>query len=87
MLILNGGIAASADFAIEDETDQIILLQTHGETIGCDSISGKNREEGLRKAGEENPDLIHLGLRMPTMGGFEVCRRLRENSKTKERRA
>ena len=87
MLILNGGIAASADFTIEDETDQIILLQTQGETIGFDSISGENREEGPRKAGEENSDLIHLGLMMPKIDGFEVCGRLRENSKTKGRRA
>lgn len=41
-------------------------------------------EGALEIAQEEPPDLILLDIMMPKMDGYEVCRRLRANDKTKD---
>jgi len=43
-----------------------------------------NGEDALMKATEFMPDLILLDIIMPRMDGFEVCKRLRANSKLAE---
>ncbi|GAX41118.1 two-component hybrid sensor and regulator [Tolypothrix sp. NIES-4075] len=44
----------------------------------------KNGESALRKAQEELPQLILLDVMMPGIDGFETCRRLKANPKTKD---
>jgi len=48
--------------------DYVIQLATSG-------------EKGLQLAEKSRPDLILLDIMMPVMDGFEVCRRLKQNSK------
>ena len=44
-----------------------------------------NGEKALKIAGAEKPpDLILLDVKMPGIDGYEVCRRLKSNSKTRE---
>lgn len=38
--------------------------------------------EGLRRVGEEDPDLVVLDLGMPDLSGFEVLAKLKENPRT-----
>lgn len=40
-------------------------------------------ESALEQVNEEKPDLILLDIMMPGIDGYEVCRRLKENEKTK----
>jgi DNA-binding response OmpR family regulator len=42
-----------------------------------DVISAYNGDEGLKKARQENPDLIILDVMMPKISGFDVCRKLK----------
>ncbi|MBD2605291.1 hybrid sensor histidine kinase/response regulator [Scytonema hofmannii FACHB-248] len=44
----------------------------------------KNGESALKKAQEELPQLILLDVMMPGIDGFETCRRLKANPKTRE---
>jgi DNA-binding response OmpR family regulator len=46
-------------------------------------ITASNGEEAVHKAASEAPDLILLDVIMPKMGGFEACRRIRENDASK----
>ena len=50
----------------------------------CRVITAANGKEGLAKAFEHVPDLILLDAMMPGMNGFEVCRRLKADPRTRE---
>jgi DNA-binding response OmpR family regulator len=41
-------------------------------------------EETLKQVAEWSPDLILLDVMMPRISGFEVCKRLRANAKTRD---
>lgn len=45
------------------------------------SSSGENALESIS---QQSPDLILLDIQMPEMDGFEVCKLLKSNPKTKE---
>jgi CheY-like chemotaxis protein len=40
--------------------------------------------EGLRAIDEHHPDLVVLDVNLPTMDGFQVCRRLKRDPHTKD---
>ncbi len=49
------------------------------------TIPATNGETALQKAmADPMPDLILLDILMPVMDGYEVCKRLKENEKTKD---
>ena len=67
---------------IEDES---ALQKTVGESLkqeGYDIISAIDGEVGLRLAQEKKPDLIILDLVLPKMHGFDVLKKLKENTET-----
>jgi len=68
---------------IEDEDDQVMLIQTRLEANGFDVSSAGDGEEGLKKVYEINPDLIILDLFIPKISGYEVCKQLKADPKTK----
>jgi two-component system KDP operon response regulator KdpE len=51
-----------------------IALEAHEYTVFIAASS----QAGLKIAWQESPDMVILDLLMPTMDGFETCRRLRE---------
>jgi len=52
------------------------------EKDGYQVFTASNGVEGLKKAREENPDLIVLDVMLPGLDGFELCHRLRTDPKT-----
>ena len=54
------------------------LLQTHGYDV---DLAGTG-QQALKRVVESPPDLIVLDLGLPDLDGTEVCRRIRESSKT-----
>jgi CheY-like chemotaxis protein len=58
---------------------QLLLLQ--GENY--DTLTATDGAEGVRIALLEQPDLILLGVRMPSMDGFAACRALRAAPETR----
>ncbi len=49
---------------------------------GYDVLTAVNGLEGLKKAKEENPDLLVLDVMLPGLDGFEICHRLRAEPPT-----
>jgi len=67
---------------IEDDPIGLRLIQYTLQHEGYQVLSALNGREGLRKANEENPDLVILDVMLPGIDGFEVCYRLRAESQT-----
>jgi len=69
--------------AIDDEKDILLLLKYNLESEGYYVKTASSGKEGIKVAGEFNPDLILIDIMMPEIDGIEVCRRLREIDKFK----
>lgn len=65
--------------------DEIFQLQLMKKSLGKEYIVSiaSTGKQGLELAEERRPDLILLDVSMPGMDGYEVCRRLKENKKTR----
>ncbi len=61
---------------IDDQPDNVFILQDRLEHEGFEAISAYDGPTGIRKAIDEQPDLILLDVMMPGMSGFEVCQKL-----------
>ena len=67
---------------VEDERNIVDILTFNLSREGYETLEALDGAAGLRLALEQDPDLILLDLMLPTMDGFEVCRRLREQGRT-----
>jgi DNA-binding response OmpR family regulator len=67
---------------IEDDPSVLRAISYMLEKEGYDVLTAMNGLVGLRKAKEENPDLLVLDVMLPGIDGFEVCHRLRAESQT-----
>ncbi len=64
----------------EDDRDIRELVKFTLELLGGHTvIEAADGEEAITAATTQLPDLILLDLRMPKLGGLEVCRRLKAN--------
>ncbi len=66
----------------DDETVQSILKDAL-ESEGFNTIFSDNGKDGLELAQNRLPHLILLDVMLPGMNGWEVCRRLKNNSMTR----
>jgi two-component system KDP operon response regulator KdpE len=66
------------------DDDQVVIkfLRASLEAGGYQTLIAMDGAEALETIERELPDLVVLDIMMPKMDGFEVCRRLREWSKT-----
>ena len=69
---------------VDDEELTTELAKTFLEKHGFEVIIAHDGEEGLRQAEAENPDLILLDVMLPSMDGFAVCKKLKDNEKFKD---
>jgi len=62
---------------VDDNLDDIKMVGLLLQTRGYDIIAAQSGAQALAKAQSENPDLMILGITMPDIDGYEVCRQLR----------
>ena len=62
---------------IEDEMAIAELEKDYLELSGFEVVMETNGEQGLKKALEEDHNMVILDLMLPGMDGFEVCRQIR----------
>ena len=65
---------------VDDEIRTLRMMQHMLELEGYRAITSTSGEAALDLFGLEIPDLVLLDILMPSMDGFEVCRRIREFS-------
>lgn len=69
---------------VDDNPQNVELLQAFLEALPVKLITASDGVEALEKIAEHDPDLILLDIMMPRMSGFEVCRRVKTNAKTRD---
>jgi CheY-like chemotaxis protein len=66
---------------IDDDADFVESTKIILESKPYEVIVAVNGDEGLRKAGEEKPDLILLDVIMPVENGFTAAEKLKKDPK------
>jgi CheY-like chemotaxis protein len=69
---------------IEDSKTQALQIKKTLEEAGLSVRLAFDGPDGLRDATENPPALIVLDVKLPTMDGFQVCRRLKRNPVTQD---
>ena len=71
---------------VDDNAQNLELLQAYLEDLHCRTVTASDGIEAIEYVEDDRqtkPDLILLDVMMPKMSGFEVCRKLKEDPKTR----
>ena len=69
---------------VDDEQMTTELAKTFLEKHGFEVVAANDGERAIELACEQVPDLILLDVMLPTINGFEVCKKLRNIATFKE---
>ncbi|AFZ17209.1 response regulator transcription factor [Allocoleopsis franciscana] len=72
----------STVLVVEDSLPQREMISELLKGYGLSVIVAGDGVEALEQIQSSSPDLVVLDIIMPRMNGYEVCRRLKANSKT-----
>ena len=81
------GIAVARKILIaEDEPNIVVSLEFLLRGAGHDVTVARNGADALDLAERLHPDLVVVDVMLPSMDGFEVCRRIRASQETRDTR-
>ena len=69
---------------VDDNAQNVELLQAFLESLPVKLVTASDGLEALAKVAEHKPDLILLDIMMPKMSGFQVCKRIKGDPKTRD---
>jgi len=78
--------AESLVLVVDDNEQNLELLQAYLEGLGCAIETARDGIEAMARVEDTArrlPDLILLDVMMPRMSGFEVCRKIKEDLRTR----
>lgn len=76
--------APSTVLIVDDNSQNVELLSAFLESMPVRVITAFDGVEALEKVEQHHPDLILLDVMMPRMSGFQVCRKLKGDPKTRD---
>jgi len=68
---------------VDDYPKNVKLLEAHLVKTGFNTVAAYDGDQAMQIINEEPPDLVLLDAMMPVIDGFEVCRKIKENDKTR----
>lgn len=68
---------------VDDEEDTLKLLKIIVELSGYEADTTLNSLDALTMAQVEQPDVVLLDIMMPRLDGFQLCKMMRANPKTR----
>ena len=68
---------------IDDEVTLLEVMKTNLEIEGYEVVTEMSGETGLVSAVVDQPDVVILDVMMPGVDGWEICQRMRADSRTK----
>jgi response regulator RpfG family c-di-GMP phosphodiesterase len=68
---------------VDDEIKNLKLLKAVLVPEGYEVIEAQNGREAMERMREQHIDLVLLDIMMPEIDGFEVCRMIKDNEKTR----
>jgi len=69
---------------VDDEVYIVHILDFSLGMEGYEVVTALDGEQGLEKAFSERPDLIVLDIMMPKLDGYETCKMLKTDERTKD---
>ena len=69
---------------VDDNPQNVELLQAFLESLPVKLVTATDGLDALAKVEQHRPDLVLLDIMMPQMSGFQVCRRLKSDPKTRD---
>ncbi len=67
---------------VDDDIRMLRMMQRMMELEGYKVLQAADGQTALDLFYQENPELVLLDISMPVLDGYEVCRRIRESSRT-----
>ena len=77
------GHSSGRVLVVEDERDVAELLRYNLGREGYDVVVAATGAEAVRQAHEARPDLVLLDIMVPQLNGWEICRRLKQDTETR----
>ena len=74
----------STVLVVDDNPQNVELLLAFLESLPVKLVTASDGVDALEKVAQHGPDLILLDVMMPRMSGFQVCRKLKGDPKTKD---
>jgi len=69
---------------VDDNAQNVELLSAFLESLPVKIVTAADGLEALEKIGQHHPDLVLLDIMMPRMSGFQVCRKIKGDPKTRD---
>src|SRR5438477_7508580 len=77
-------IPESTVLIVDDNPQNLELLTAFLESLPVRLVSAIDGVDALEKVTQHKPDLILLDIMMPRMSGFQVCRKLKGDPRTRD---
>jgi two-component system alkaline phosphatase synthesis response regulator PhoP len=74
----------STVLVVDDNPQNVELLCAFLESMPVKIETASDGVEALEKVAQTNPDLVLLDIMMPRMSGFQVCRKLKSDPRTRD---